>query len=168
MPPTLDVFELEEERGKDFCLSYKEEYERLNKLAEAHGNDGCLVKAVVPRGASSMTQLVHGAHIREKDYGNFDEVMPGQPPRRPPGIDRDGAPLRVTEDAMDTILDGLSAAGARVGEHFRWDSCSRRDDGQVNVVDETNRRFNLFLNKFGKKFTKTYAGHTGYTEGSKK
>lgn len=122
---------------------FKAKGESLDELAENEGCEGFLAKSILPRGNSSLGQILHGqtglrgTHLWQRDSKALEFTY--GPPSRWSGIDSDGAPLRVVSDEIDAVLNKLPLAKVRVGGYFRWNSQSQLGERQANVMDEITR-----------------------------
>lgn len=151
VPLVYDVFKIEEvSYTQDPC--FKAENERMKQMLEAKGDKMCLLKIILPKGMSSLTQVKHGTLCGQNENiweGNSDsQEFLGINPRKP-GVDKDGVPLQPIVDQIDVIINEFSQAEVRVGPHYRWGYCEGRNEGQVTVVEEIERMVKSLFDKFG-------------------
>ncbi|KLO16464.1 hypothetical protein SCHPADRAFT_926471 [Schizopora paradoxa] len=160
VPPTLDVFKLEDEIGEDELPYFKAKGDKLDEAAETRGSEGFLAKFILPRGASSLGQILHGhtglrrKHLWQRDRRALESTY--GPPSRWNGIDKNGVSLRPVSDEIDSVINKIPLEKVRVGDYFRWSSHGQRE-GQANVLDEIARIADSAKEKdLGKKIVVTF------------
>ncbi|KLO16626.1 hypothetical protein SCHPADRAFT_926464 [Schizopora paradoxa] len=161
VPPTLDVFRLEDEVGSQELSYFKAKNDRWDEAAETQGTEGFLVKTILPRGALTLGQILHGntglrgTHLWQRDRKALESTH--GPPSRWCGVDKNGVSLRPVSDEIDSVINKIPLEKVRAFDYFRWGSHGQREEGRANVLDEIARIADSAKKKdLGKKIVVTF------------
>jgi len=154
IPPTLDVFSLEDDPYLALSHSAKVEIGGDGKPKDV-GVETCIFKTILPRGSKASTESYTKQNSDPQNElvweNEFDMVERTRGLLvRPSAVDSDSTSLRVVSDQTDIILNKLSSSKVKIGTHFRWDACGQIEEGG-NVVDEIGRlvAFESAMNDYG-------------------